>query len=138
MARRTETVVIKGTPYDLTQLGGVEARRLSVLFGRVCGPVMAKLTATSLDEEAAKAIGEVLADLDEEKLEPLWKAFAKHAVARPDGKRIVLADDGAFDEHFAGEVFAMWQLFIESAKLNFSGFLAEIFGALGNQEPPKQ
>jgi hypothetical protein len=131
MARRTETVAIEGVNYDLTQMGAVEGRRLSVLFLKVCGPVLGHLD--KLDSEALSAIAGILGSIDEEKLEPLWKAYAKNAVARPDGKRISLAEEDAFDEFFAGNVFGMWQFFVESSKLNFSDFLARAMAGLGSE-----
>lgn len=125
--RKQKTVSIEGLNYDLSQMGAVEGRALVVLFVKLLGkfaPVLAS-GAEALNAEALASLGSVLASVDAKELEPLWEAFAKHAFVRGrDGKtREALAE--VFDEHFAGEYFAMVQFFVESSKLNFGDFLAK-------------
>lgn len=125
--RKQKTITIEGKAYHLSQLGAVEGRRLVLLLLRLLGrfaPLLASAK-NALDKDALESIGDALAAIDPKELEPLWDAFARHAyVVLPNGK---LSLHEQFDEHFAGEYFAMTQFFIESARFNFGDFLAKAF-----------
>ena len=135
--RETKTVEIEGIRYELMQMGAVEGRRLSMLFAQVCGVLLPHIQKASVDSEALSAVAAALADIDPDKLEPLWKAYARDAVAKPNGKTIVLGDDDNFDDHFAGEFMAMWKFFVESSKLNFGAFLEKLRQSSEDEEAPK-
>lgn len=139
MARKQKTVAIDGYTYALSQLGAVEGRELVVLFVKVLGrfaPLIVSATkagkveggAESRAIEIAEEIGAAIQTLHPKELDPLWDAFARHAyVLSKDGKgREQLSE--VFDDHFAGEYFAMVQFFIEAAKLNFGDFLERALG----------
>jgi len=146
--RKQVSVTIEGWTYELAQVGAVEGRALVLRFLKLLGrfaPMLAALGDTvkaaktedgSAPEndptEAIEEIGAALTNIDGGELEPLWDAFAKHATVRgQDGKtRQNLAE--VFDEHFAGEYFAMVRFFIESAKLNFGDFLGKALAQAGS------
>lgn len=137
MPRKTERVAIEGVTYELTTLGGVEARELVVIFAKtLSGFVPLFTTGAGLDAQALSALSEALASLDPKHLEPLWDGFSRNAwVIGADGKtREKVAD--VFDDHFSGEYFAMMKFFFESARYNFAGFfgkaLAESASASGS------
>lgn len=135
--KETKSVEIEGIRYELMQMGAVEGRRLSILFAQVCAVILPHLQKASVDTEALTALGAALSDIDPDKLEPLWKAFAQNAVAYPPGKTMVLGDPDVFDEHFRGDFMAMWKFFIESSKLNFGGFLEKLRQSSVAAEAPK-
>lgn len=141
MARKQKSVIIEGLAYELSQMGAVEGRELVILFSQMFGRVFGKVapflgvlakpaseaTSASPDTEAVLAIAEAINMIAPAQLEPLWEAFAKNAWVRgKDGKSRERVSD-VFDDHFAGEYFAMTMFFVESAKLNFADFLAKAF-----------
>lgn len=132
MARKQQSIAIEGWTYELSQLGAVEGRTLVLLFLKLLGrfaPLLAN--GAKLDANALDAISTAIATVDANELEPLWEAFARHAQVRgKDGKTRVSLHD-IFDDHFAGEYFAMVKFFIESARLNFGDFLAKALGQAG-------
>lgn len=139
MGRKIITVTIEGWTYELSQLGAVEGRELVLRFIKLLGrfaPMIASAVKAKADggdgDEVASAvgaeligeIGSTLATLEPKELEPLWDAFSRHAsVKGKDGKSRESLHE-IFDEHFAGEYFAMVRFFIEAAKLNFGDFLS--------------
>lgn len=149
MARKQKSVAIDGWTYEITQLGAVEGRELAVTFIKVLGrfaPMIASATKASKDEtgltKAAalelveELVGEIapaLQTLDPKELDPLWDAFARSTQVRgKDGKTREPLQD-VFDDHFAGEYYAMVQFFIEAAKLNFGDFLSRALAKAGEQ-----
>lgn len=134
--RKTVPVTIEGYTYEISQLGAAEGRVLVLRFAKVLGrfiPLLvdAAKSAGQQDATAAKAtlqifedVGAAINEVDPTELEPLWDAFARHAYVRgKDGKSRELLSE-IFDEHFAGEYFAMVRFFVEAAKLNFGDFFA--------------
>lgn len=142
MARKQKSVVIDGNTYELSQLGAVEGRELVVLFVKVLGrfaPLIASAASAQKAEGGAEAKALELAEevagaiqtLDPKELEPLWDAFSANAMVRSkDGKGRERLNE-VFDDHFAGEYFAMVQFFIEAAKLNFGDFLSRALAQAG-------
>jgi len=132
--RKQQTVNIEGFTYELSQMGAVEGRALVLLFLKLLGrfaPLLAK-GAGALDADALDAIGTAINTVDAKELEPLWDAFSRHAQVRSkDGKTRQVVSE-VFDEHFAGEYFAMMKFFIESAKLNFGDFLGKALAQAGD------
>lgn len=132
MGRKQQTVTIEGFTYELAHIGAVEGRSLVLLFLRLLGrfaPLFVKAKtardAGKLDASVIEDIGFAINSVDPKDLEPLWDAFSRHAQVRgKDGKTRENLHE-VFDEHFAGEYFAMVHFFIEAAKLNFGDFLAK-------------
>lgn len=148
--RKQKTVFIEGFTYEITQLGAVEGRELVILFSQLFGRVFGRLAPflgvvskkakpkaedaaqdtappPTMDADAILAIGDAINSIDAKQLEPLWDAFAKCAwVLGKDGKSRQQVSE-VFNDHFAGEYFAMTLFFVESAKLNFADFLAKAF-----------
>jgi hypothetical protein len=117
----------------MRQIGGVEARRLSILFAQLfaqIGPFILSGRKALAGDELRDLIT-VVERFEPEKIEPLWKAFAGHALAKTQSTTVDLSDVDKFDDHFAGEMWNMWMFFVESAKLNFGGFLERMFAELG-------
>jgi hypothetical protein len=151
MGRRIVKFQIEGHNFEITQLGAVEGRQLSILFIQVVGPLVSglvknqdivKAVSAGKESEAGNAILEAMGDLtdalqnvDPKRLEPLWDAFSENAwIVGNNTRQQVKA---VFDEHFAGDgQFAMWRFFIESAKANFAGFLAKAGGNAASAKGP--
>lgn len=138
--RKQHPVTIEGFTYELSQLGAVEGRTLVLLFLKILGrfaPMFASAAGAmrTLNSEAIEAIGAAINTVEPKELEPLWDAFSRHAYVRgKDGKTRQLLSE-VFDDHFAGEYFAMVQFFIESSKLNFGDFLGKALAQAGNLPP---
>lgn len=133
--RKQQTVTIEGWTYELSQMGAVEGRALVLLFLKLLGrfaPIFANGAKEALDVDAIESLGAAINSVNAGDIEPLWDAFARHAQVRGrDGKtREALSD--VFDEHFAGEYFAMVHFFVESAKLNFGDFLGKALAQAGS------
>lgn len=140
--RKTASVTIEGWTYELSQLGAVEGRTLVLLFVKLFGrfaPVLASGLKAAGKVESAEGmtaallnsphviddLAHAITNVDQKELEPFWDAFSRHAVVRgKDGKTRQPLHE-IFDEHFAGEYFAMTRFFVESAKLNFGDFLSK-------------
>jgi hypothetical protein len=136
MARQTTTVSIGAYSYEMRQIGAIEGRRLSVLFMRLLSKVAPLLAdAKKLDAEALGALSEILEGIEPEQLEPFWKAFSEHALAKTATSTAVLSDPNVFDAHFAGEPMDMWLFFVESAKFNFGGFLGRLLSQSREEKP---
>lgn len=135
--RKQHPVTIEGFTYELSQLGAVEGRTLVLLFLKILGRFAPMLASASgaLNGDAIEAIGTAINSVEPKELEPLWDAFSRHAYVRgKDGKTRQLLSE-VFDDHFAGEYFAMVQFFIESSKLNFGDFLGKALAQAGNLPP---
>lgn len=126
--REIQKVVIGEWEYSIRQMGAVEGRKLSLLFAQLLGRVVPFITtAGALDGEALQAVGSILDGIEPAKLEPLWEAYARDAVARSGNKTVILGGDNAgFDDHFAGSFFEMWSFFVHASRVNFGGFLAKL------------
>ncbi len=150
--RKQTSVAIEGWTYELSQLGAVEGRALVLLFLKLLGrlaPALAAglgaaksagseagvVTALMDSPQVVGEIGQALTSIDSRELEPLWDAFARHAQVRGKDGKTRQALHEIFDEHFAGEYFAMTRFFIESAKLNFGDFLSKALAQASAKQP---
>ncbi len=123
--RKQQSIAIEGFTYELSQMGAVEGRALVLLFLKLLGRFAPLFMSAQkgLGADAIEAIGSAINTVDAKELEPLWDAFARHTQVRgKDGKTRMNLHE-VFDEHFAGEYFAMVRFFVESARLNFGDFL---------------
>jgi hypothetical protein len=133
---RTESKVIGGVEYRVTQLGAIMGRAVFLRLVKAIGPVLASLaskegTLSALVKGGGKVdttvdFGEILShlNLSEDDAKYLCDAFAEKTfvVEAPD-KMPKLSN--VFDEHFAGRYAAMGQWIAFCVKLNYADFFSD-------------
>jgi hypothetical protein len=124
--RKTESVTINGTKYELQQLGALQARRVLVRLGQVLSAPIARLANIDggLDLTAiAGAVADALKGLDPDVLDEVCNAFAVASlVVIGPGQKAELAI--LFDDHFAGKTESDMLLWLgHCVRLNYPTFL---------------
>ena len=124
LGRKKESREIDGLVYDVTQLGGIDARNVLLRLMKSLGPSLGALADSPLS-----AVFEKLA-LSEADLGYFCEKFGSCSfVHLEDGKLPML--DKVFDDHFAGRTGAMVKWLVFAVEVNFSDFLDGAKARLG-------
>lgn len=117
--RKTETRVIDGCSYEVTQLGAISGSRVFIRVLKLLGPLFAG--GGKLD------LGRVFENLNETDFEYLCNAFKPVTMVTGQGEL-----QGIFDIHFTGRYLAMMQWLWFCLELNYGDFLkgSSLTGAL--------
>jgi hypothetical protein len=132
LGRKTETVTVDGTAFEIRQLGAVRGKalwdRLARSIGGVLGEVAGAIGASK--EQQAGVVLKALAVLPQDLLDQLDEAFAANCRVKQGELWIDLGnahtEDNIFDQTFAGayEKLIGWRL--KCLEVNFAGFLSKL------------
>lgn len=126
MARKSESKVIGGDRYTVSQLGATEGQRVIVRLMRFFGPAVAKAQ-TAKDGERDAAFISGLADaIDPDTFAELAHTMAENTQVQPSGAKASGPLSGVYDAHFAGRYFELVQWFVFAMGVNFGGFFRGI------------
>lgn len=146
MGRRTEEVTVGGREFRLTML---PATRGQELFARLCRhvvPPAAKAFAGSgfksiaslmegdlrgLGAGLADGVAQLLGNLNEAEQRLILKELLSDAYMRGEDEKFVKLAD-VYEDAFAGRVEDIYELALESLKLNYSGFYAKLSAAISS------
>lgn len=123
--RKTETRVIDGVEYRVTQFGALEGRKVLLRLLKAVGPLFAAFAELKGEGEgklkdAIPHLDSALNGLKEEDLEYLCDVFARCTEVKLNGKWPNLPD--VFDLHFTGKYISMFAWLKFCVEVNFSDF----------------
>lgn len=121
MARKTESKVIGGDRYAVTQLGARQGQAVALRIMRAVAPA-------AVAKDAGAAIGLLVQNISESDLEYVTNALASGTLLYLEGGTKGVSLDSVYDAHFAGRlgVWSEWLVF--AVMTNFADFFDEIRG----------
>lgn len=134
MARKTSDVQIETSEgpakVTLVQIDGMTAGKAAPMIVGMIAPVAASLGGTSM-VNAGEALGRLLQDLSESKLERVMELLWKGGQVQVKGQVIDLQDKLFVTEFLAGHSDEIYKLLYKAIELNYGNFLKPLQSKLG-------
>ena len=122
--RKTEKKTLGERTYIVTQMGGVQGRKVLMRFLQVAGGALGALTGKGGKAQMQEGIKSLVEGLSEENTEYFFNAFTEGTQVQLDATHtVLLSNPGMFDDLFAGNYVEMMEWLVFSFQVNFGHFL---------------